>query len=352
MNQLEPHGRSVQDEQREDRQLLTVLADAAAAPGAGPVFDHDALVLGTWARARRIRRRRAIAQGAVATVMVPGLVGAGWMVLHPMSGDIGPAGATVASQVSVPPAGTSAEPASGVSAGAIAEPAAGTGAELAEVTGTPYQDPSLLPELVSLDRNPDLPNAVDLPDPRPTGIPELDALGSPEAWLYPRLVPLLGFVAARDNIGLDPDTGIEPHSGRDFSWIDDEALAAGEGVYTVVLNVTAWDDAGVPMEQLRTGGTELSTFWAVGAGDGGLVVGVPDPLPWPEGTDPAGAAGDLDRLLVGSSAVVPTGGALVRQGDLLVGVTVEASDLALATDLAARVADRAAANLAVLDRQD
>lgn len=328
-----------------------------SALGQEPDFDYAALVAGTKARARRIRRRRALAQGAVAAVLIPTLVGTGFVLNNRLSVEEGPGGpalatgtptadpavddvAVVTVEETVEPTG----PATGQAEGTAPAPPAQTSGPSAPVLDQPpYQDPALLPELTSLETNPDLPNREDIPDPRPTGVVGLDALGAPSGWLYPRVVPLPGFVAARDNIGLDPDTGIQGHSGRSFDWAASDAPT--EGVAAVTLDVGLWDDASFAMEQLRTGGTELSTFWIGGTdADGGLVVGVPDPLPWP------GHDGSPDHLLVAAEEEPRhLAGALIRQGDYLVGVTVTGGDADAATALAAEVADKTAANLAFLD---
>lgn len=325
MNRYDDHGT---DDRRPslDDELRSAL-------GAGPVFDHEGLVAGTRARAGRLRRRRAIAQGAIAAVLVPALAGTGWIATQRLSVDAGHVDVQVATRTAEPePTGAAVTETAVVTAGPVPSD---------ELTAPPHQDPSALPGMASLEDNPDLPNRIEIPDPRPTGIPELDALGEPSGWLYPRMVPLMDFVGARDLIGMDPDIGIEPHSGRDFTWTD--PAAGADGIASVMVNVTAWDDAAFALDQLRTGGTELTAFGIGTMGPDEVTVGIPQAQPWP------GHEGSTDHLLVLGDRVGPTAGALVRQGDYLVGVTVSAGDAGAAADLATQVADQTAANLAALD---
>lgn len=311
-----------------DDELRSILGAAQ------PDFDVDALVAGTTARAGRIRRRQALARTAVAAVLVPTLAGTGWVVTQRLSVDAGP-DAVVASQ-------TSTDPAASTTDAPVTDDAATT-----ELPGTapdaspaPYQDPAALPELTEVSTNPDLPNREEIPDARPTGIPELDALGAPTGSIYPRAVALPGFVASRDIVGMDPDTGIEEHSGRTFDWL----VGSADGPTSVELSLTLWDDAGHALEQLRTGGTELNTVWLGGeTPEGRLPVGLPDLLPWP------GHEGSADHLLVRSPIRDGQYGALLRQGDYLVGVAVVGDDPQASGDLAATIAEQTAANLVALD---
>lgn len=323
-----------------------------AALGSTPDFDHAALLAGTSARAGRLRRRQALTQAAVAAVLVPTLAGTGWVVGQRLSVDSSPDG-SVATQTQEPVEDLVVVTQDVVDGTAAPAPStdptdatvATTGAPRAATT-PPHQDPALLPK-VYVETNPNLLNRTDIPDPRPTDIPELTALGAPTIWAYPRTVPLLGFVAARDAIGMDPDTGVEPHSGYSADWMYPDQDPAASSAASVTLNVTRWEDAGFALEQLRTGGTELSTIWLGTQRDGSLTVVRPDPLTWP------GHEGTEDLLVVqGQGTDSPAAGALVRQGNYLVGATVygtQGDSTADLADFAATIAEASAANLAALD---
>lgn len=344
-------------DERGDRASLDDELRSVLTPGGSePDFDYDALVAGTTVRARRLRLRRALTQTAVAAVLVPTLVAAGWSIGTRLSVD-GGAGqqVSVAGQTSEPTpeeagvtgtdeAGTTWVDTAGRTDATVADGALTTATAIPTPAwaGPPFQDPAAL-QPIEPETNPDLPNREDVPDARPTGIPALDALPLVGGWLYPRTVPLMSFVAATDNIGLNPDDGVEPHSGLSVDWLDEGAYGQGAAVHAVTLNITAWDDAAFAMEQLRTGGTALSTFWmADGEGDA-LSVGRPTPLPW------AGHDGSADHLLVTGSTGEQAAGALIREGNYLIGVTVYGQDSEAATDLAAEVAEQTAANLVALD---
>ncbi|RIK17320.1 MAG: hypothetical protein DCC50_02100 [Acidobacteria bacterium] len=284
-----------------DDELRSVLG------GSAEHFDYDALVAGTKVRARRMRRRRAVAQGAAAAVLVPTLVGAGFLLNSSVRGsqDAVPAG---------PPTGQVL---------ATQDDSAATSAPPALAEGPPYQDPALLPEVTPDAPNPDVPNRWELPDVRPTGIDFLDELGAPRyVAAYPRIMPLDGMIAGTD--------GVEPHSGLSWYYFDGTNDMHQD---TVEITLTAWDDSEQVMDALRAGEPVSRAGW-----DGRLQV-----RPWP-------AHHDDDHLLVDLvRRPMPTVGALVRQGDYLLGVTVQADSYEDAADVAGGIAERAAANLAWLD---
>lgn len=280
----------------------------SALGGADEPFDYDALVAGTKVRARRIRRRRAVVQGAAAAVLVPVLVGAG-VVIH---GSLEERPGVVAG-----PAATGTDPAT-VSEG----PRLLTSAPVPD--GPPHQDPAALPEAPEPQTNPDLPNRWEVPDVRPTGVEFLDALEAPRSVsAYPRVVPLDGMVSAGQ--------GTEPHSAASWFFYDGTNEMRQD---TVAITVTGWDDSVSVLAALRVDAPITDARW-----DGGIAV-----RPWP-------AHHDDDHLLVDlhSPAPWPLVGALVRQGDYLVGVTVQARTAQEAADAAGSIAERAAANLAYLD---
>lgn len=280
--------------------------------GAGEHFDYDALVAGTKARAGRIRRRRTLARGVAAAVMVPTLVGAGFAINSSLDG-LG----------RVSPAAQSTDPAAVTQEGIATtqEDVATTSAPVAD--GPPFQDGSLLPEGPPVETNPDLPNRWQIPDVRPTGIDFLDAFGPPRmVSAYPRVVPLAGMLSSGQ--------GVEPHSGVSWSYHDGTNTLEQD---TVDITVTGWDDSVTAMAALRVDAPITDAHW-----DGELMV-----RPWP-------AHHDTEHLMVDIAArPMPTVGALIRQGDYLVGVTVRAETVEEAAAAAGQIAEQTAANLAHLD---
>lgn len=275
--------------------------------GSAEHFDYDALVAGTKVRARRIRRRRAVAQGVAAVVLVPTLVGTGFLVNSSLQGR--EAGST--------------GPAASSSADVSATQDDATQTSVAVQDGPPFQDADLLPEAPAPETNPDLPNRWQVPDVRPTGIDFLDAFGAPRTVLaYPRTVPLAGMVSTGE--------GVEPHSAASWSFHDGTNDVEQE---TVDITVTGWDDAATAMAALRADAPVTDARW-----DGDLMV-----RPWP-------AHHDTEHLMVDLPGTpLPTVGALIRQGDYLVGVTVQAGTVEVAAEAAGRIAEQSAANLAHLD---
>ncbi|WP_151525492.1 hypothetical protein [Serinicoccus kebangsaanensis] len=316
-----------------DQQVRDVLGGAFHGEG----FDHAALVAGAKGRAGRIRRRRAVTTAVAAAVVVPSLAGAGWILGNRL---VGPG----AEQVEVAVATRSQEttPPSGPDEVARTTGAPDGEAATRAIEAPPWQ-PVTPPDPVSVrPDNPDLPNRVQIPDPRPVGVDLLDALGPPQdAAAYPRTVPLSDFMAGGEG------AAVEPHSARDWFFYDGTNEIDQD---TVQLTVTAWDDSAAALAAIRDGGAGLTSVWV----EEDLSGGVPEPLPWP-GHD------DADHLLVGretelqSGDVQQVGGALVRQGDYLVGVTVRAAPgdggpttLDEAVEAAAEIAQKSAENLAYL----
>lgn len=348
-------------------------------------FDHEALVAGTLRRAGRIRRRRAVSAAVAAAVVVPTLAGTGWILGNRLTGDPqGSVDVTIATQTETPtlapapdvvatdsPSATddeasSEEPVEPPAATAVdpetttpapdedsTEPAQETETAADEPSEDTQPEPSVeetapvatppwqaSPPPAPLDRtplNPDLPNRVDIPDARPVGIPFLDALGAPrDASLYPRTMALSDYMVSGEG-------SVEPHSGADWAYFEPTNSWEQD---IVDIKITAWDDSAAALQDIRTAGGQLNGVWAP---DGAVTV--PEPLPWP-GHD------DADHLLVGNASLADTrlAGALVRQGDYLVGVTVRThpstgrvSSLQETVDIAAEIAQKTAENLAFLD---
>lgn len=280
----------------------------SALGGTGELFDYDALVAGTKVRATRMRRRRAVVQGAAAAVLVPALVGAGFAIHDSLGQRVG----------------VVAGPAVSGTDGTAATSQAPSATAPIVADRPPFQDPAALPQAPPAETNPQWPNRWEVADVRPTGIAFLDAFGSPQtSSQYPREVPLAGLQGGGD--------GAEPHSAAAWSFFDGSNDLEQP---TVDLAVTAWDDSRAVLAGLRSDQPISSARW----------VAPPDLRPWP-GQD------DEDHLLVslGSSGPWPQVGALVRQGDYLVGVTTQAATEEEAAEAAMSIAEQSAANLAWLD---
>ncbi|MCK0110756.1 hypothetical protein MWU75_01185 [Ornithinimicrobium sp. F0845] len=274
-------------------------------------FDYEALVAGVHVRAGRIRRRRAITAGVAAAVLGPALVGGAALVLP----DILPGGdSTIIAPATRPDDGSTTAPVEESEATAEPTPAQ---------PGPPWQDGAPpLPE-GGFEVNEDLPNAWEIPDARPTGVPALDDLGVPQlAQAYPRAVPVMSLMVC------DPgrEGGAEPEAAQSFGYFSDEA-----GDPTIDLQVTGWADSDAARDGLVSDSYTLCT-WSPDPGE---------PQPWP------GHEGDEDYLLFTPEGS-DTAAAVVRQGDYLVAVTVQdtgAHGAELATEIASRTAD----NLEALD---
>lgn len=309
-------------------ELRSALGQADAAD-----FDYDALVAGTKARAARIRRRRAVSRGVAAVVLAPTLVAAGWFVGNNLGGlGEGEVGLEVAATTEDRAEQTS-EPVTEDPTTSTSDPSVTTSSpsidEVTEtVTGPPWQDEAPpAPEAGPEPLNPDWPNRLEIPDPRPTGVAFLDALGAPaQELVYPRQAPLISFATATEY------GGVEPHSGRSWDYHDGTNFAQD----TVTVQVTAWDDsASVMTDLLDPAATDVAfTLDADGR-----------TLPWPGGEQGG------DRLLISRDVMqgYVSAGALVRQGDYLVGVTVTTTSQEEAVAAATEIAQKTVENLAVLD---
>lgn len=190
----------------------------------------------------------------------------------------------------------------------------------------PYQDGTPPAPIGGMETG-SIPNQEVLPDPRPTGVRFLDALGAPMyGSLYPRMVPLMFFTGAPDDE--EGAGGMEPTSAADWMYYVEESRY--DRVADIVL--TRWDDADAAMAGLRSG-------------DGTVLAYLEQPLaerPW------KGHAGDDDYLLV-VDPDMHAAGALIRQGDYLIGVSVFGKNTPQARKAAIEIAEKMAANLAVLD---
>lgn len=306
------------------------LRDALGGVG-GNDFDYDALVAGTKARASRIRRRRAAQHAVTAAVLAPVLVGTGWLVGTNLAGQGAPDQVTVAAS---PDDDTQATDGATGAADGTAETADGDGL-------VPFQDPEQLPESVPAQENPNLPNAWDIPDVRPTGVAFLDEMGAPELDLrYPRIVPLSGFMVGNDGGLVD---GVEPLSAAEWDFVGD-----GAGMFpdSVAITVTGWSDSAAVLAALPTDSPTTHAQWLVpwtalaweGAGPGDLLVAEQT------AADEQSAADEQPDADRGHHV-----GAVVRQGDYLVGVSVRARTQEEAVAAATEIAERTAANLAHLD---
>lgn len=274
----------------------------------------------------RTRRRRGLAAGAAVAVLGTALVGGSALVgddVLPTGGDsavaaVPAAGGTGGGEAA--PAAVPAEvPAEPVSLETSASPAAGEGSP-------PWQDsPPPLPEGGLEPENPDLPNAWEIPDARPTGVAALDAFGAPRMGMnYPRMVPVFDVMVC--NTGAED---VEPLAGQDWMYYLDDTEPAG----SIDIVVTGWEDSTAARDALRD---DTMNFCVRD------VAGDWEPLEW------ADHERDEDYLLYqAGSAGREFGFAIVRQGDYLVGVTV--SDTTDNVETAAEIASRTADNLEALD---
>lgn len=192
----------------------------------------------------------------------------------------------------------------------------------------PWQDsPPPLPEGGMEPENPDLPNAWEIPDARPTGVDYLDQFGAPRQGMnYPRLVPVFGVMAC--NTGAQD---IEPEAGQSWMYYLDDSSSG-----TVDISITGWADSTAARDALRE---DTMTFCVRDTTDGW------EQVEWAE------RAGDEDylRYRAHTATGLASGFAIVRQGDYLVGVTVTAPASEDATEVAAEIAARTADNLEALD---
>lgn len=357
-------------------------------------FDHEALVAGTLSRARSIRRRRAVGSAVAAAILVPTIAGTGWILGNRLTGDPqGSVDVTIATQTETPtlapapdvlptevptvtqesteePTETAEEPVETPVAPTSPEPAQPTtppesapptpeeessepeptaeptetvpepsASEDVEAATPPWQATPPPEPITPNDPSIGLPNRIELPDARPVGIAFLDAFGAPQVRMdSPRLTPLVGLVAGNQDI-----EGWNAHSGANWSYYDGTNSLDQD---TVEIVITAWDDAPAALQALRAGDESLGFVWI-----DQLTGGAIERLAWPQHDD-------ADHLLVwqaDDAGASRQAGALVRQGDYLVGVTVGSgagdggATRSEAVAAAAEIAQKTAENLAYLD---
>lgn len=295
-------------------------------------FDYAALIAGSQQRAGRIRRRRALAVGAAVAVLGPALVGGATLVLPEILPDNG--------------SGTVLPAASGDTAGATSAPltddASATSAPAA--SQAPWQDAEPpMPEGGPDPDNPDFPNAWVIPDARPTGVGELDALGAPQLFMnYPRIAPVMGLMTC------DPGRadGVEPVAAQHASLSPDDESGSAQSDLLIDITVTGWQDSNAARDGVIGDSYTLCT-WDSQVGQA---------QPWP------GHEGDADYRLY-ETDTPGQAAAVVRQGDYLVAITVQTASSGTPTegttaaktssqqsvDVAAEIASKMADNLEVLD---
>lgn len=314
-----------------ETRLEALLRSALATAGDG--FDTRALVTATHRRAAVQRRRQALATTAATGLAAATLV-ATWPAVAP---------GEQLQQALAPAAHAPAEPVPAPTADPTG--AAGVRAVLAP----PWQDgapPQTLEEqelgTTGGEAEPSH-GAWQIPDPRPTGVAFLEALGDPAAHFTGPTGPVTGLVAN----GSAHEDGRQALAGRLWAYYR-TSPGGGDviGAPGVEIVVTGWDDAASAMEDLRA--DRLHYAWP----PEGLAVGG-----W------AGHEADPDRLVLGAAEVVvrhlgrpepePTGSyrasAVVRTGRYLVAATVTAPSATEAEAVSREVAGKTAENLAVLD---
>lgn len=274
-----------------------------------PDADYDALVAGVHRRAAAIRRRRVVTSGLAAAVLVPALTLGGVALLDraPTTPPDGPVAPMIGTE---PGPATEAPPTTELPSPAPDD-------------GPPWQDGELpLPE-GGIETG-TIPNAWDIPDARPTGVELLDDLGAPQhASDYPRIAPLTGVMACND---LGNEDGLEPVAGQSWSYWEQGPFRGVE------ITVTGWEDSLAAMQGLAE--DSLHCAWDDGARAQVEWLGHPEDY--------------LNEPVEGTFAGW-YGIAAVRQGDYLVGVTVQHDDSTVAHLTAQEIAVKTAENLAVLD---
>lgn len=306
-------------------------------------FDYDALVAGAKVRAGRIRRRRAIAQGVTAAVLVPTLAGAGWMISHNLTGGGEDRSVDIATRTSSPTEDSTSEAPAKVDAVTETEaapeettPEETTGTTAQEPDEPPFQDAAQLDEPVLGVDDQGIANQEELPDPRPVGFSPLDQYSLGTAERYRNITPILNVT------GMDkgPGQGAAAHSVASWHYWD---TVGGGGELTITLGL--WEDSAFAMEQLTTGGVELQSSWL--GPDG--TTSAPTAQPWPE------HEGDEDYFRTWQEQwgedpfASHTGVGLIRQGDYLVSVSYQSEDGPSAMEVASTIAEQTAANLLALD---
>ena len=271
-------------------------------------------------RAARRKRRSGLALRSVGVVATAGVVAAAVAGI-PWHGPLAPGGPGATDDT------TETSPA-----------VADTPSDPAPTQTPPYQPTS--PEQL-LDRDPDQGNPWDIPDPRPTGLPELDDLGV-QVWTSGDSVSPVPGLRCPDllNSSAYPETEGNPSPEAAVGWSHGD-LAADDR--WVGIHVTGWTDPEAALEIIT------ACDWE---GLGELPVAQTD-------TDlQAGQLGDLTPWLYGEYADEvmepglngPASYALVHVGTYLIGVTViDSGSDADRLQLATTIAQQTAANLAFLD---
>ncbi len=278
------------------------------------------------------RRRRALVTGAAVAALGTALIGGSTLV-----GGEGEPGDTTEIVLTPAAGGSSTEPASAQPASLGTDQALGadqaSATDLAAVEGDaapPWQDSQPpLPEGGMSPENPDLPNAWQIPDARPTGVDYLDGFGAPRMGMnYPRMVPV--FDAMVCNTGADD---VEPLAGQNWMYYLGDGTDLDADSVDIV--VTGWEDSTAARDALRD---DTMTF-CVRDTEGDW-----QQLEWAE------HEGDDDYLLyqAGSGTGLDHSLAIVRQGDYLVGVTVTGTRGEAKVGGAAEIASKMADNLEVL----
>lgn len=318
-----------------DRAQAWVVQELRRVIGAGQ-FDYAALARGVHVRAGRIRRRRTLATGASVAVLGPALVGGAALVLPGLL----PSGTGVlAASSSWDAATTGTHDEMETEAELAGATAATTAAAVAaSATAAPWQDGELLLPAGGLNSSND-DSAWQIPDARPTGVDHLDNLGAPQDGLsYRKIVPISGVMAC--NTGAPDST--EPLAGQSWAFSDE----AGE-LGSVELQVTGWSDSRAARDALRD---DTMTFCVRDTDWHQLDW---PQLDWPrldwQQVDWQQREGDDDFLLYRAGPEADgIAFALVRQGDYLIGVSVDGG-AAEPARVAAEIASKTADNLAALD---
>lgn len=169
-------------------------------------------------------------------------------------------------------------------------------------------------------------NAWEIPDPRPTGIAALDALGEPATYsATPGGSPLPVIISCGSGSG-------EGLSVAGINALYQAESGTGEEIQTVQISVSGWEDGDGGLDRFRA--DDFPCTWAEGA------INERD---WTGSGE--GLLTDVYETGYGRNAV----GALVPVGEYTVGITVEGEDTQLAAETAVEVAEKTADNLRALD---
>lgn len=170
----------------------------------------------------------------------------------------------------------------------------------------------------------------EIPDARPSGIAELDALGAPDSTIIDPAVSPLPLILTCSPA--DTAAGEVAVTGVNYNYTAESD--AGLDVDMVRISVTGWEDGSPGTDRLRDPG-----FHCAWPGSG------PEEVTWP------GAGDGLLTAPVEGFGSGETVGAVISQGDYLVGVTVRGTDATAAAELAVEIATKTAQNLEELDSE-